>query len=246
MKRSDDGETRRPADLLGRATGRLYGFLKSHRVLDAAAVWVSRRVREAPPNSVLNVALGPLRARFRGQMTGEDLLAVADALEARGVRFWIAGGWGIDLLRGHQTRRHDDLDVLLADYQADEPAALEALAPLGYRRAEVLDGLWMDPRSLVDDRGGHQIEILGLDRARLDAALEWVGRPGQPPLVEDRSPQLFTTGTVNGRRVPCLSVELQLLFHSGFEARGVDGPDVELLKAMAAAEADRSHEAAGR
>jgi len=218
------------------ATTRLYRFLKGHRALDAMVVWVSRRVREAPPSSRLNVVLGPLRARFRGEMTAAAMFDVVEALEAEGLRFWIAGGWGVDLLAGTQTRRHDDLDVVLADYEDDECRARDALAPLGYRLVEVLDGLWMTPRSLIDNGAGLQIEVLGIDRTRLDRALGCTdGEPGSVTPVEDRSPELFTTGTLGGRRAPCLSVELQLLFHSGFDPRGVDGPDVQLLRSMAAA-----------
>lgn len=218
------------------ATTRLYRFLKGHRALDAVVVWVSRRVREAPPSSRLNVVLGPLRARFRGEMTAAAMFAVVEALESEGLRFWIAGGWGVDLLAGTQTRRHDDLDVVLADYEGDESRARDALAPLGYRLVEVLDGLWMTPRSLIDDGAGLQIEILGIDRTRLDSALGCTdGEPGSSTPVEDRSPELFTTGTLGGRRAPCLSIELQLLFHSGFDPRGVDGPDVQLLRSMTSA-----------
>jgi lincosamide nucleotidyltransferase A/C/D/E len=233
MGDADQVEGAERGGLLKTATGQLYGFLKSHRLLDSAAVWVSRRVREAPPSSLLNVVLGPLRARFRGEMTDRDVLDVVGALEGAGLHFWVAGGWGVDLLAGAQARRHDDLDIVLADYEADEPRALAALAPLGYRRVEVLDGLWMTPRSLVDDGAGHQIEVLGLDRARLDRALGPDDRSPAPSRIEDRSPELFTTGSLGGRRVPCLSVALQLLFHSGFDLRGVDGPDIARLRAMA-------------
>jgi lincosamide nucleotidyltransferase A/C/D/E len=222
-----------PSGLLASVTGHLYGYLKSHRRLDAVAVWISRKVRDAPPSSGLNFVLGPLRARFRGEMTGKAMLEVVDALEARGVVFWIAGGWGIDLLEGSLTRRHDDLDVVLADYELAEPEVCEVLASVGYRRVEVLDGLWMTPRSLLDDGAGHQIEVLGFDRARLDAAM---GSPdagqGSSTPVHDRYPELFTIGTFDERAVPCLSVQLQLLFHTGFDLRGVDGPDIERLRAM--------------
>jgi lincosamide nucleotidyltransferase A/C/D/E len=214
------------------ATGRLYGFLKRHRMFDAAAVWISRRVRESPPKSRLNVVLGPLRARFRGEMKAADVLKVVDALEAQHLRFWIAGGWGVDLLAGAPTRRHDDLDVVLSDYESDQARTCETLAPLGYRRTVVLDGLWMTPRNLIDDGVGHQIEILGIDRERLDAALGLPGHDPEEP-IEVSAPQLFTMGTLEGRPVPCLSAELQLLFHSGFDLRGVDEGDMALLRTWA-------------
>ena len=101
---------------VARATGALYGFLKGNKLLDKMAVGISRAVRESPPSSPLNVVLGPLRARLRGEMTAADVLAVVDAVQEAGVHFWIAGGWGVDVLAGAQARRHDDLDVVLADY----------------------------------------------------------------------------------------------------------------------------------
>lgn len=226
----------RHRSLLASTTGRLYRFLKNNRLLDVAAVWVSRKVRESPPSSRLNAVLGPLRARFRGEMTGQDMLLVVEALEAQEVRFWIAGGWGVDLLEGAQARRHDDLDVVLSNYEADEPRVRLALEPLGYRQVEVLEGLWMTPRSLLDDGAGHQIEVLGIDRARLDNALGSPLGSGPPSLIEDHAPTLFATGTFEGRRVPCLSGRLQLLFHTGFELRGVDGPDIERLRALSTPE----------
>jgi lincosamide nucleotidyltransferase A/C/D/E len=212
-------------------TGHLYRFLKSHRPFDVIAVGISRRVRESSPSSRLNMVLGPLRAHFRGEMKADDVIQVVDALEAAGVRFWIAGGWGVDLLVGSPTRRHDDLDVVLSDFEGDQARAGDALEPLGYHLVEVLDGLWMTPRNLLDDGFGHQIEVLGIDRARLDTALGSTGGGSEQSRVEDRAPELFAVGTLLGRRVPCLSAQLQLLFHSGFDARGVDEGDMALLRA---------------
>ena len=36
---------------------------------------------------------------------------VCAGLADAGVRFWLAGGWGVDALAGRQTRSHRDLDV---------------------------------------------------------------------------------------------------------------------------------------
>jgi lincosamide nucleotidyltransferase A/C/D/E len=66
-----------------------------------------------------------------GTETGlSEVLEVLAALAVRGCRFWLEGGWGVDALVGHQTRRHRDLDVDL-DARCEE-SALAVLAEMGY------------------------------------------------------------------------------------------------------------------
>jgi lincosamide nucleotidyltransferase A/C/D/E len=60
----------------------------------------------------------------------EDVIQVLDALDAAGVRHWVAGGWGIAALVGRQTRQHRDLD--LAVDAADLSRCLAVLAGLEY------------------------------------------------------------------------------------------------------------------
>ena len=36
---------------------------------------------------------------------------VAQVMRQAGVRWWVSGGWAIDLSIGHQTRPHDDIDI---------------------------------------------------------------------------------------------------------------------------------------
>ncbi|HEY7989282.1 MAG TPA: hypothetical protein VIE19_08690, partial [Lapillicoccus sp.] len=55
---------------------------------------------------------------------------VCAGLADAGVRFWLAGGWGVDALAGRQTRSHRDLDLLVD--AADEAVTLEVLGDLGY------------------------------------------------------------------------------------------------------------------
>lgn len=63
-------------------------------------------------------------------MNSDDVIHVADALEAVGVTVWVDGGWGIDALLGEETRPHDDLDmIILAD---DIEAAIRATRELGF------------------------------------------------------------------------------------------------------------------
>jgi hypothetical protein len=62
-----------------------------------------------------------------------DDAAVADALnclENHETMVWIDGGWGIDVLVGEQTRKHDDLDLVVAQRQL--AAAQSSLRELGH------------------------------------------------------------------------------------------------------------------
>ena len=52
------------------------------------------------------------------------------AINQAGVDVWVDGGWGVDALAGRETRRHKDLDLLVA---ADDVSRAEAvLAEQGF------------------------------------------------------------------------------------------------------------------
>lgn len=141
-------------------------------------------------------------------------------LAAAGCAFWVAGGWGIDALVGRQTRAHRDLD--LAVEATDEETALRVLDHRGYgvetdwrpvRVELVAPGRgWVDLHPVVFDAAGHGRQA-GLDGSHFDYPQE-----------------AFTTGTLDGRSVPCLSREQQIRFHSGYSPRPVDLHDLALLE----------------
>lgn len=158
-------------------------------------------------------------------MAGMDLaavLTVVDALDSAGVRFWVGGGWGVDVLVGRQTREHRDLDISI-DHHARE-RTVTTLAGLGYTletdqfpsRAEfAAPGVgWVDvhPVELDDHGGGRQHDLVG----------GWFDYP----------PGCFTTATIDGHTLPCLTVAQQLEFHSFYQPRDVDHHDIALLTAL--------------
>lgn len=60
----------------------------------------------------------------------DSFLMIVDLLNEMGIRYWIEGGWGIDVLIGKQTRPHRDIDV---DFDADQEELLvQKLIDLGY------------------------------------------------------------------------------------------------------------------
>ena len=121
------------------------------------------------------------------------------ALDAVGLRAWVAGGWGVDALVGRQTRVHRDLDLALDVTHATLERALSALETLDYcvetdwrpSRVELAapSARWVDLHPVVfDDQGtGWQANIDDL-----------------PPFRYP--PHAFTCGLINGSAIRCLSV----------------------------------------
>jgi lincosamide nucleotidyltransferase A/C/D/E len=148
-----------------------------------------------------------------------EVLAVLDALEGAGCRYWLEGGWGVDALAGRQTREHRDLDVDVDD--RDEATALEVLWRLGY----VVETDWRPNRvELLGPQGArvdvHPIEVRG-DGSALQQAVD-----GE---VYSFPARFFTSGWLGGRLVPCFSPEAQRRFHTGYPLRPVDEHDLRII-----------------
>jgi lincosamide nucleotidyltransferase A/C/D/E len=152
-----------------------------------------------------------------------EVLLVLDAIGSVGCPHWLEGGWGVDALVGHQTRPHRDVDVDVD--RSHEAVVLAALGELGYTvetdwrptRVELVSPRrgWVDLHPLVVDPGGDARQ----------ASLEggWHELPAR----------WFTTGSLDGVTVPCVSLEAQRAFHAGYELREVDVHDLEQLDRLA-------------
>jgi lincosamide nucleotidyltransferase A/C/D/E len=153
-------------------------------------------------------------------VTAEEVLAVLDALATAGCPAWVGGGWGVDALVGRETRPHRDLD--LAIEAAAEPAALAALAALGY----VIETDWRPIRVELAAPGDRWVD---LHPVAFDA--DGNGTQAGPDGTSFEYPRdCFTTGSIAGRSVPCLSAAQQLEFHSGYDPRPHDVADLALLR----------------
>lgn len=152
-------------------------------------------------------------------MRFEQVARVLDALDAVGVRHWVAGGWGVALLAGRQSRPHRDLDLVIDG--DDLASCLEVLEGLGYAvetdwhpvRIELAgpDDAWVDVHPLRFDREGHaQLEML--DGSHVDYP-----------------PSAFTRGHLEGRATPCLSADQQRAVHEGYPHRDEDHHDLAVL-----------------
>jgi lincosamide nucleotidyltransferase A/C/D/E len=154
-------------------------------------------------------------------MDASSLLTVIGLLEAEGIKVWLDGGWGVDALLGRQTREHDDLDLVV---ELDDASRLIGLLrELGY---QVVAGA--PPKSFVMvDIGGRQVDLHpvtfdadGGGIYEMEDGKEWV-YPAQG----------FTgQGSVDETSVRCLSPEIQVLVHAGYELTDKDYRELYLLR----------------
>ena len=190
------------------------------------------RVPASPPEPpyLVRCALRPLdlsgdRAARCGiladMMSAADVLAVVARLDEAGIPVWLDGGWGVDALLGAQTRPHDDLDLVIALDRAD--AARAALAPLGY----ALDADERPTRFVLRADGDRRVDVhtVTFDEAggglqRLPDASAW----RYPPAG------FAGEGRVGDRPVRCLTPEVQVLTHVGYEPDETDRHDLRLLR----------------
>jgi lincosamide nucleotidyltransferase A/C/D/E len=152
-----------------------------------------------------------------------DVLDVLDALQARQLRVWIDGGWGVDALLEEQTRQHGDLD-LVVEYEA-LPDVMVALAELGF----VLIEDHSPVRAVLGAPDGRQVD---LHPVTFDAEGTGWQRGAAPDGSDCPYPASgFGQGRILDRPVPCLTPDLQLEHHRGYEPRDQDHADMGRLAA---------------
>ncbi|HEX5937451.1 MAG TPA: hypothetical protein VFZ75_07170, partial [Actinomycetota bacterium] len=154
-------------------------------------------------------------------MGGADVARVLDLLDTDERHVWVDGGWGVDALLERQTREHDDLDLVV-----ELSAAADVIALLEAEGYELVAG--GPPKSfvLVDDRG-RQVDVhpVVFDDARgggvyrTDDGGEWI-YPGSG--FDGR-------GRIGERPVRCLTPEVQVLVHDGYELTEKDYRELYLL-----------------
>jgi lincosamide nucleotidyltransferase A/C/D/E len=154
-------------------------------------------------------------------MSAADVLGVLAALEGRGIPAWLDGGWGIDALLGEQTRPHEDVDLVVP--VPDVPALVELLGAHGYQLTE---GRLHSNFVLTDD-AGHKVDVHpvvfdaeGNGHYTMDNDEIWV-YPASG---------LAGAGRIAGVRVRCLTPELQLITHDGYELDDDDRRDLDAIR----------------
>ena len=154
-------------------------------------------------------------------MPAEEVLAVVDWLEARGVVHVITGGWAVDALVERATRPHRDLDVIV------EAGACDGLTRwLRGRGYEVVVD-WLPIRvELRRGRCGVDLHPMEVD-GRGDSVQAGFGTQVFEHRAADR-----TRGRIGGRRVVVATAARLMELHRGYEPRPEDLHDIALLRRL--------------
>ena len=153
-------------------------------------------------------------------MSAADVLEVLQSLAAASVDVWLDGGWGVDALLEKQTRSHDDLDLVMKLQDAE--AATRALAALGFTLSEEE----LPTRFVLRDPNDRRIDF---HTVTFDE-----GGGGVQQLQDGSSYRyppagFLASGKVEGTQVSCLSAEVQMECHVGYEPDDADRHDVLAL-----------------
>ncbi len=215
------------------AAERARQFIKRHNTLMTGAERFWRAVDSVPG------PVGPILQSVKRRMIREtgwaELVLVVESLESQGLSYWLAGGWGVDALVQRQTRRHKDIDIIIDDFERNEPEVRQAFLALGFHHITMdQGGVWMPWRSNFEDRAGHRIELLGIDWAHLQGifilAEQSSTSSNKGPSSEDLARKVLTVGKLNDRQIPCLTYEAQLLFHTGYPLETMAHDDLSVLR----------------
>ena len=156
-------------------------------------------------------------------MDAPNVVALLGRFGSAGLRAWIAGGWAVDAVVGHQTREHGDLDLAVDAAQLDEIVAL--LEAEKY----TIETDWRPARLSMSTDTGLRVDLhpvrfatdgTGVQSSTDDATFFYAADG-------------FSAGTIAGQAVPCLGVAQQLSFRAGYSPREVDRHDIELLESVA-------------
>ena len=166
-------------------------------------------------------------------VSAEDVINIYQHLLENGIQVWLTGGWGIDALLKEQTRPHKDLDVIML--LDDMVRMRELLGRDGYG----LKDLWSENRWVIDAHGIETATAFYLEDSegrQFDAHAMCLDDQGNGiPAWEEAEGFLFKRqdlageGRIAGFTVRCLTPEMQVLCHTGYELPEKQLLDLELL-----------------
>ena len=149
-------------------------------------------------------------------MTAKDAIHLYKLFDQRGIKVWIDDGWGVDALLGHQSRKHDDLDIAL--HHSNLSTLRKLLETRGYRH--VPSGGSLSCNFVFADDQCHRIDIHSFE---IDASGENTFG------VAYRAEHLTGAGTIAGYQVRCIAPDWMVKFHTGYPLDKHDFLDVKAL-----------------
>lgn len=154
--------------------------------------------------------------------TKEDLMKVINILEETGIRYWLDGGWGVDVLVGRQTRSHRDIDI---DFDARHTERLlKVLKACGYE----MEVDWSPVRMELHSEELGYIDIHPFVIEEDGRAKQANPEGGWYELEAD----YFGSALFENVRIPCISAKGQKAFHTGYDPREVDEQDMEHIERL--------------
>lgn len=149
----------------------------------------------------------------------ENLFEILDLIDSLKIKYWVDGGWGVDILYGRQNRDHRDIDI---DFDGQHTERLlQVLKERGYE----ITTDWSPCRLEL-----YSPELGYIDIHPLEISSEGNARQADPDGGWYQfEAEWFTETIFEGRKIPCISVQAQKLFHSGYELREVDKADIKKL-----------------
>ncbi len=153
------------------------------------------------------------------EMTASQVLQILQIFRNIQAQVWLAGGWGVDALVGKQTRAHSDVDI--AFNMQDEAKIIKTFNHLGY--------------SIVEDARPTRFVLREIDGTEIDMHPVVFGASGVgEQLVPNGEPFLypkdgFVQGIIDGQEVPCVSIDQQVVFHTGYMPLAKDRHNMKML-----------------
>lgn len=155
-------------------------------------------------------------------VTLDDLKNVLDLIENTGIRYWLDGGWGVDVLAGEQTREHRDVDINFDSRYNDK--LLQILKESGYE--------------VVTDQSPVRVELHHPQLGYIDIHPFVINNDGTAKQADleggwyEFDADFFGNAIFNGRNIPCISARGQKIFHTGYELRDVDKHDLKIIEKL--------------
>jgi lincosamide nucleotidyltransferase A/C/D/E len=151
-------------------------------------------------------------------MTLPDVSAFLDLTQELGIGIWLDGGWGVDALLGTQTRRHEDLDIVIEARHS--PTLVQHLTMRGFAPAPRDD---TSPWNFVyGDAHGREVDFHVIE-------FDDSGDARSGPTDIYPSGSLAGYGTVGARTVRCVAPGWAVRFHTGYDVDEDDWADVSRL-----------------